>query len=265
MAEEAEVELQPGTSPEVETTEKDVPATTETASSETETKPEKTLTQSEVDEIVQKRLAKERRKLEREIRLEAENEALKKQAQPKEEPKTGKPTPDKYSTYEDYLEALAKHTVTEERQKQKQESEQEKQKQTRQEKLQGYNERAKEARKSLPDFDDVVDQDLPVSQVMIETITESEIGPHIAYHLGKNPDEAERIANLPPLAAARAIGKIEAMLESKLTPTEPAQQSNAPKPVTPVKGTKSVVEKDPADMTDKEFAEWRKRQIAQRK
>ncbi|HEU4708384.1 MAG TPA: hypothetical protein VFS17_03645, partial [Methylophilaceae bacterium] len=53
---------QPGASTAAEPAKPDVPASTETASTETDDKqPEKALTQAEVDAIVQKRLAKERR------------------------------------------------------------------------------------------------------------------------------------------------------------------------------------------------------------
>ena len=239
MAEEAEVLTQDtGTSPEAESANKDVPANQETASGEQETKPEKTLTQAEVDEIVQKRLAKERRKLEREIRLETENEYLKRGTQ-KEEPQaqTGKPATEQFGTYEEYLEALAKYTVTEERKKAQQEDEAKKAHETTKQKVATYAERADKARETLADFDDVVDQDLPISQAMVESITDSEIGPQIAYYLGKNPQEALRIAKLPPMAAAREIGKLEA----KLTPADEPEKtettpSKAPKPPSPVKG-----------------------------
>lgn len=86
------------------------------------------------------------------------------------------------------------------------------------------------------DFDDVVDQDLPVNQAMFESITDSELGPQIAYYLGKNPAEALRISKLSPMAAAREIGKIEAKVTPAEPPTEPVKPSSAPKPASPVKG-----------------------------
>ncbi|HEU4707931.1 MAG TPA: hypothetical protein VFS17_01330, partial [Methylophilaceae bacterium] len=167
---------------------------------------------------------------------------------PKDEPAAkpeGKPKQEDFATYEDYLEALAKHTVAEERRKAEAEAEEAKEKQTREAKAKTYAERAEKARERMPDFDDVVDQDLPVSRAMIEVIMESDIGPDLAYYLGKNPDEATRIAQLSPIAAARELGKIEA----KLTPadkTDPPKPSDAPKPPNPVKGT-TTVSSSPAD------------------
>lgn len=228
-------------STEAETANKDVPATTDTPSGELEKEAEKTLTQAEVDEIVQKRLAKERRKLEREIRLETENEYLKRTVQ-KDEPTQSadaKPIADNFATYEEYLEALTKYTVTEERNKAAQIEKEESEKRATQEKVTTYSERANKAREVHPDFDEVVDQDLPVSKAMMESIIDSELGAEIAYHLGKNPNEALRISQLSPLSAAREIGKLEA----KLTPQEKPeieQPSKAPKPATPVKGTSTA-------------------------
>jgi hypothetical protein len=42
---------------------------------------------------------------------------------------------------------------------------------------------------------------------MAETIQSSDIGPELAYYLGTNPKEADRISRLHPLAQAKEIGK----------------------------------------------------------
>jgi hypothetical protein len=47
---------------------------------------------------------------------------------------------------------------------------------------------------------------------MAETIKSSDIGPDLAYWLGSNPKEADRISRLSPLLQAREIGKIEAKI-----------------------------------------------------
>jgi hypothetical protein len=66
---------------------------------------------------------------------------------------------------------------------------------------------------------------------MAETIKASDLGPDLAYWLGSNPKEAERISRLSPLLQAREIGKIEAKLGS-----EPVQKktTSAPEPIRPV-------------------------------
>ena len=57
--------------------------------------------------------------------------------------------------------------------------------------------------RSLPNF----------SQVMVEVTEDMDTGVDIRYHLGKNPDVADKIARMSPLAAARELGKIDAKLE----------------------------------------------------
>jgi hypothetical protein len=57
------------------------------------------------------------------------------------------------------------------------------------------------------------------------------VGPDIAYYLGSNPKEAERISRLSALMQAKEIGKIE----SKLADNPPVKKSsNAPAPIAPV-------------------------------
>ena len=81
-----------------------------------------------------------------------------------------------------------------------------------------------------------------------------DMGHDVAYYLGKHPVDAERLANLHPVAAAREIGRIEAKL---LQQTETAT-SAAPDPITPV-GSRAKASKDPGQMTDAEYLAWRKK------
>jgi hypothetical protein len=60
----------------------------------------------------------------------------------------------------------------------------------------------------------------------------------LAYHLGSNPDEVTRIAQLDQLAASVEIGKLIATLAKEPEPdeeadAEPAAASKAPPPLTP--------------------------------
>lgn len=80
----------------------------------------------------------------------------------------------------------------------------------------------------------------------------------LLHHLGKNPDIAADLADLPVTKLAARLDRIERGL-SEPTP----KQSSAPKPLEPIKPSASV-QKDPSQMTDLEFAKWRKDQIAKR-
>lgn len=108
------------------------------------------------------------------------------------------------------------------------------------------------------DYDDVVmHPDLQVTEVMGHAMQASDIGPHIAYHLGKNPAEAARIAALHPLQQAIAIGRIESELAAKGAkprPPKPKQTTNAPPPPPSVR-TSVPVKKSEADLTDEERVE----------
>jgi hypothetical protein len=96
------------------------------------------------------------------------------------------------------------------------------------------------------DFDAVVakpyDQGGPaITNTMAEIINDSSFSHELAYHLGKNVEESRRIAALPPLAAARELGKLEAKLTSTST-VKPRIQTNAPAPIKPVSGDGATAE-----------------------
>ena len=108
--------------------------------------------------------------------------------------------------------------------------------------------------KAHPDFEEVAyDKSVPVTDVMRDAIVTSDIGPEVAYYLGNNVEEAERIAALPPVRQAAAIGKIEAQLartEQEAEKTEKADKppaAKAPKPPTPVKKPSPTA---PVDLND---------------
>ena len=102
---------------------------------------------------------------------------------------------------------------------------------------------------------------------MAQTIQSSDIGPDMAYYLGSNPKEAERISRLSPLQQAKELGKIEA----KLADNPPVKKtSNAPAPIAPVtarssSGSPAYDTTDPRSLKSMSTSEWieaeRQRQI----
>lgn len=112
------------------------------------------------------------------------------------------------------------------------------------------------ARERFEDFDDVVgNPDLPITDHMAQAIAVSDVGAEVAYHLGKNPQEAARIAALHPVVQAVEIGKlgVELVLRAKQKTV-----SKAPQPVQSRVTGSSGVQKDPDNMTTAEWMEWRK-------
>lgn len=93
-----------------------------------------------------------------------------------------------------------------------------------------------EGRKNYTDFDDTV-KTLPMVPALIEALHQApENGPDLAYYLGKNPEEFQRIAELVKLpenftAAQGGAAMHRAIFElAKLTPKLPARGAT-PKPV----------------------------------
>jgi len=200
----------------------------------------KTFTQEELDAAIGKRLAREQRKWERE------------QAQRAQAP-AAPPTPvapEQFESTEAYVEALAAQraqALIEQREQQREQSEV----------LAAHYEREEEARARYDDFEQVAhNPNLPITQAMAQAIQTSDVGPDVAYHLGTNPKEAERISRLPPLQQAKEIGKLEA----KLAASPPVKKtSTAPAPITPVtarnSGDASYDTTDPRSMK-MTMAEW---------
>lgn len=231
------------------------PQQTEVVTEQAEEKPPKTFTQEELDAQIAKRLSRERKKFDREaqeLRQLALQRSQETQAPPKQA--QGMPKIEDFQDFESYLNArdafltqkLKGETIAEyEKRQQAERAERERQKT-----LDTYQKRVAQAVKELPDFDDVVYRpDVTISDVMAHTIMESDAGPKVAYYLGTHPDEAERIADLSPVAAIKELTRIE----DKLSKTK---ATNTPPPTNPV-GSRAKAEKDPSDMSLPEFIKYR--------
>ena len=216
-----------------------------------QTPEEKRFSQAELDAIIDKRFAKERRKWEREQKLRAPEPA---------QPPAELPPQEQFESPEAYAEALAErkaHQLIARREAEREQAET----------LERYHEREEEARSKYDDFEQVAyNSRLPITQVMAQTIQASEVGPEVAYYLGSNPKEADRISRLSPFMQAKEIGKIEA----KLSENPPVKKStSAPTPITPVTprgGNARVLDTtDPRSIKEMSTSEWieaeRQRQI----
>lgn len=120
---------------------------------------------------------------------------------------------------------------------------------------------------TAPDYAEVVsDPSLQqyVTPVISEAIVESEIGPQLSYHLATHRDELAAIAKMRPVQQARALGRLEAKLQTTAAPATPApkpkpvQLTRAPAPPTPV-GNGSAPTKSIEQMSISEYMEHRQR------
>jgi hypothetical protein len=130
-----------------------------------------------------------------------------------------KPTPDKYDNYADFVEALADWKADQKVKTAFAEQGAKSAQQTAQDTFSG---RVAAFTKTAPDYVDVVgNSDVPVANHVAEHILDSDVGPQIAYHLAKNPDQAHRLNAMSPTAAAREIGRIEATLAKPQSAGDP--------------------------------------------
>ena len=218
-------------------------ATPETVVETPEVVEVKTFSQEELDQAIGKRLAREQRKWERE------------QAQRQSEQQTLSAAPavtaDQFETTEAYSEALTLRKAEEliaKREAAKQHSQI----------LESYHDLEEEARSKYDDFEQVAyNPKLTITNVMAETIQSSDIGPELAYYLGSNIKDAERISRLSPLSQAKEIGKIEAKLAAD-PPTK--RTTSAPQPISPVNarssGSPSQDTTDPRSIKTMTTSQW---------
>lgn len=110
------------------------------------------------------------------------------------------------------------------------------------------------ARERFADYDAITrNPSIPITPAMAEIIRDSDVGPDLAYHLGRNVTEAARIAALPANRQAVELGRLEA----RITAPKPLP-ARAPAPVQPVSGIAAGGSKDPGSMSMSEYAAWRK-------
>jgi hypothetical protein len=252
MTEEALAEVDSAPTTDVTATPEVAESTPEVAENQVEQAEEKKYSQAEIDAMIGKRLAREQRKWEREqTNRQSEQQVMK-----------AAPTAsvDQFESPEAYAEALAYQRAEEliaKREAAKQQSAV----------LESYHDLEEEARTKYDDFEQVAyNPKLPITNVMAETIQSSDIGPELAYYLGSNPKEADRISRMTPLGQAKEIGKIEA----KLVSAPPIKKTtSAPAPISPVTarsaGVSAYDTTDPRStktMTDSQWIEAeRKRQV----
>jgi len=212
----------------------------------------KTFSQEELDAAIGKRLAREQRKWEREQVAKAAEKQLK---TPVEIPPI-----EQFASPDEYADALAERKAEEllaRREQARMQSEI----------IESYHDKEEEARVKYDDFEQVAyNPKLPITDAMAQTIQSSDVGPDMAYYLGSNPKEAERISRLTPLQQAKELGKIEAKLADNPVVKK---TSSAPAPIAPItarsSGSPATDTTDPRAIKSMTTSEWieadRQRQI----
>lgn len=201
----ANAETNPETVTDTEQEAKEVPA-------------EKTFTQAELDDIVQRRIAKAESKAERRA-TQAYKEALEAVTKPQQvQQGRAEPTRDQFASDAEWIDAKVDYKL-QQRDDYRRESEGDRAARQTQSKAKEIYAQAEK----YGGFDRETFDDLPVSQVMADVVMESDIAAQLMAFMSKNPAEVERIAKLSPIKQAVELGKLETKLQqapkiSKVSP-----------------------------------------------
>lgn len=217
---------------------------TDGESVEKEVPVEKTFTQKELDEILQKRVAKEKARADR-IAKEAYREALQAvtQQQPKAAPASTEPTRDQFASDAEWIDAKVEYKLSQREQAQKAESQQAELRRIQQETDAIYSKA-----EQIAGFDRDTFDSLPLTRPIAEVIRESDIGAQLMAYMSTNPDEVERISKLSNTRQAVELGKLEARLQSAPKTTK------TPAPITPVGARGSAA----PDLSSADFETYKK-------
>jgi hypothetical protein len=109
------------------------------------------------------------------------------------------------------------------------------------ENLETYQSAVVEFKEEHDDWDDVVNQTIPIHESVYLAVMELENGPDVTYYLGKHPDYARRLAEMSPLSAAMEVGRLSSRLKTGAPDASAAgngaprkPKTRLPEPVKPV-------------------------------
>lgn len=220
--------------------------------------------QKRFDEMTAARREAERR--EEQARRDAEywREMAMRQGQPQQPPQEEevftkpKPTREQFEYDEDqYLEALTDWKLEQREAKAQAQAAKQRQAETQKSIEQTAYAQVEKGRAEFKDFDTVTNDVSLYTQAMATAVLASDIGYKISYYLGKNPQEAQKIAALPPARQVLELGKIE----ERLSRSPEKKQTGAPPPITPV-GTRSAANAEPDAAKDPEgWQAWERARV----
>lgn len=170
------------------------------------------------------------------------------------------PKREAFESYEDYVEAkaafVAEQKVMQTIKAREEEESKRKQESASRETWTNWETRKETARDKYADFDEVINQDIPITTAMQQAIMESDMGPDVAYYLGTHPEEAERISKLSHARQLLEMGKLE------IKASEPKKPSSAPAPIDPVKPNGNLYDPSPNEKdSDEVWMAKRRKQV----
>ncbi|KKL95840.1 hypothetical protein LCGC14_1850570 [marine sediment metagenome] len=127
-----------------------------------------------------------------------------------------------------------------------------------------FSEKSMEFAESNADYFEIVgNTTLNITPAMTDVLMELDNGPAVTYYLGNHPEIAYRIAQKNSVGVAIELGKIESNLGK---PSPSPTTSTAPEPPNPISTSRGKTDRkiDDPDLTDKQFRDMRRKQIAAR-
>ena len=175
-----------------------------------------------------------------------------------------------FTDYDEYVKGLTDWRVKQARAQWEMESARKAQQEALQHRQENLKTKLQEGYQLYPDFEEVAfDRTAShITPMVVDILAECDHPADVAYYLAKNRVEGMAISRMTPLAAARAIAKLEDKLVASRAGTPAPTATNkpitkAPPPIKPV-GSGAPVSKDPEKMTLKEYEQWRLSQGAKR-
>jgi hypothetical protein len=215
-----------------------------TESEEKQAPAEKTFTQKELDEILQKRLAKAEAKAERRAR-EAYRDAVETvtRAQPVQNPTLNEPTRDQFASDADWIDAKVEYKLQQRDAVAKAEAAR-----ASQQSLNSKTENLYAQAEKVPGFDRESFDELPLTQLIASALIESDVAPQLMAYMASNPEEVERIAKLSDARQAVELGKLEVKLQ------QAPKTTKASPPISPVSGSRGGAS---PDLNSADFAAYK--------
>jgi hypothetical protein len=140
------------------------------------------------------------------------------------------PSPEAFATHAAYVQAVAQWTV-EQHEAVKEATTTATQIRT------AWEQQEAQAKTKFTDYDEAIAADTTrYHPAVLNALQTSEQGAEVAYHLATHPEDAARIAALAPVAALRALGRLEATLEAQTATSGSAPsavRSTSPAPTPP--------------------------------
>ena len=193
--------------------------------------------------------------------LRRQIEELKQSSKPAADP--NEPKLEAYSDIEEFAKAKAEYAVKQAKQREETERQTHAQRKFVEDLTASWEEKVEKFSAQAEDFDSLVGELKPVNALVV-AIMDEDNGPQVAYHLAKNPEEAQRIAGLTPLKQAKEIARLASKLASE--PAKPKAPSQAPAPIAPVTGTAaSASQEHKADDDMKTFIKKRERELGRKR